>query len=998
MGVIGLISLSTSSYAQQQLHFSQLTNSFTNCIHKDSDGFIWVGTQDGILRYADFDFDVYRYQSDNPYSLPNNYVQDIVEDRNHDLWIGTFGGDLIQWDRTMERFYSYSLGTDAESIHSLELYNDSLLLVGSEEGLIRFNINSHTPIGLVAGEDPNDNFINDIYVSSEDEILLGTNGGLLSLSLSADAISPLLKRDNLIVYCVDGQAHRIYIGTNQGLYIYNRRKGTFENQLAEESVSTILLTDTNEWYLGTNAGIAHYVEGEGYRWYAVNTDSQVGLQSDLIHDFSNIDKEIIWVGTRKGVHQFTIDPPHFKTLQKEYQLSTCSSTTLGMTEDKNRDIWICSRDGLMHFTVTSDLSNWASYCHKPSNTPGMQDGYTINITSDKEDNLWLAYRNNGFSKISEEGGEWVWTNYPKATQQLSGDGVNQVFQDMEGRYWLASRGKGLIKFNPEDQLLTFYNEEYGLSHPYIFRINQHTPGYLWISTANGGLCRFDIDQESFDCKGLDHKRPESLSANMVLSTNIHSDDRLLVCTTEGLNILQPDGNFKKYTTYDGLPNNVIYAALEDDNGAIWLSTNEGISKINLTDEVAHFTNFNKTHGLASFEFNQHSFLEHSSGLFLFGGVEGVTVFDPLDIESHNVKPSLALTDFQLFNHSVPIGSDRSSGFFLDRSINKTEAIHLDYDENFIGFEYAALGIINAENTKYQYMLEGLESEWVDANQRSYAPYPKVPSGDYTFKVRLVDLNNNVVAAEKAVAIHIATPPWQTWWACMIYLDLFITSLFLITRVQKARTLAIARARENERDVFRKKLARDFHDEAGNKITRISLMTDTLTRKSKNVELIKSLNKLQDNIQDLRLGMTDFIWVLDPGKDSLSEALHRFMDFANETFEYSDIQFKMDPISPELKDIDMPSNVRRHFILIMKEATTNIMKHSDASIVVFNYRHDGKYWRFTIHDNGKGFDQEELKRINGLTNMTTRANKINGHLDIESTPGEGSKITLRVQLS
>lgn len=996
--IVALVTLCfvNNLYCQKQIHFSQLTQSFTNCVLKDSDGFIWVGTQDGLLRYDNFSFKVYRYDAQNPYSLPNNYIKSIIEDKYNNLWLGTFGSGLVMWDRSLERFTSYQLQTSAESIHSLELLDDTRLLIGSENGLLEFNIDTKEIIKIPSGLDDEADFINDIYVTEDKDILLGTNAGLLQYATKSKKIEKLINESNLIVYSIEGKNHRIYVGTNKGLYIYNKRKSTFENQLKNEIVSSILLLDNEEWYLGTNSGIAYYnIESNNYTWFTKEDDQQ-GLKSNLIHVLYDLDGEMIWAGTRKGVHQFSIKPPDFKSLQNIYKNTACSPTTLGMAEDKNNDIWICSRDGLMQLATDQAIDKWVGTCHRTDNTPGMLDSYTINITEDNNNDLWLAYRTNGFSKITENNGKWVWKNFPKAIQQLGGDGVNQVFQDFGGKYWIASRGKGLIHLDPATEKLTFYTDREGLSHPYVFRIYQTKPGFLWISTANGGLCEFDIAASSFDCDQYNPKNPAGLSANMVLSTHIHSDDKLLICTTEGLNLREQNGNYTKINTLDGLPNNVIYAALEDDNGKIWISTNEGISKLDLSQEKTLVTNYNLSHGLASFEFNQHSFLEHSSGLYLFGGVEGVTVFDPIKVESDKILPKIAFTDFQLFNKSVPI-SNNDEEFSLPISINKIKEINLDYDQNSVALEYAALSITNSENVAYQYKLDGIDPDWIEAGDRNYAPYPNLPHGDYTFHVRLTDLNKNVISPLKSVKINIATPPWKTWWAYLIYTILFFSLLYLITRIQKSRTLAIAKARENERDVFRKKMARDFHDEAGNKITRISLITDTIARKSKNSDLEKTLHKLQDNIQDLRLGMTDFIWVLDPGKDSLSETLRRFMEFTNDTFEYSDINFKMDPVEPHLSEVVMPSNIRRHFLLIMKEAITNIIKHAHPTRVKFTYSNKGPTWTFNILDNGKGFDISELSRINGLNNMKSRAKKIDGTLDIESEVGTGSTISLSVNL-
>ncbi|NNE25663.1 MAG: hypothetical protein HKN09_02360, partial [Saprospiraceae bacterium] len=647
--LLGILFCLHMSYAQERIFFDQLTESFTNCILKDSDGFIWIGTQDGLLRYDHSNFKSYRYEADNPFSLPNNWIWSLLEDQDEKIWIGTFGGGLAMWDKEKERFYHYGEQEEAASIHALQLFQDSILLLGTEQGLFSFNILSRQYIDSSACVQDESCFINTIYITDEDDQYIGTNDGLFIKKNEEATFSRLpLIDENLIVSDIKGVAHIVYIGTNNGLYIYNKRKGTIEHQLSSSSVESILLINNDEWYVGTSDGLGHFINDSGYLWYKNQKGQENSLKSNFIHVLYEIEDEIIWAGTRKGIHQFSIRPPDFFTLNNLYNQSACSNTVLGMTEDQFGDIWICSRNGLMHVSVDETIQNWTGECHTPSNTPGMNNAYTINITNDQEGNLWLAYRQNGFSKLTHRNGKWQWSNFPRAEQILEGDGVNQVFQDKVGNFWLASRGKGLIKFDPVKQEMIFWGTEEGLSHPYIFRIYEGENGLLWLSTANGGLSRFDPQSEKFTNYNLNRNDPSGISASMVLATNEYSDQRLLVATTSGLDILDDAGKFQHINTFDGLPNNVIYGALEDDNGNVWVSTNEGISKIDLRSDKVKTTNYSRAQGLASTEFNQHSYLEHSSGLFLFGGVEGVTVFDPLKVESRSINPRIVFTDFQLF--------------------------------------------------------------------------------------------------------------------------------------------------------------------------------------------------------------------------------------------------------------------------------------------------------------------------------------------------------------
>ncbi len=984
--------------AQDRIFFEQLTESFTTCILRDSDGFVWVGTQDGLLRYDNSTFKSYRYNPTDPYSLPNNYIWALLEDQDEKIWIGTFGGGLAMWDKEMERFYQYDQIPEAASIHSMELYQDSILLVGTEQGVFSFDINERKYLDIPNCISDEACFINSIYITEEDDQYIATNDGVYIRKKNSEELTPLyLSEEAPIVNAIEGLAHNVYIGTSQGLYIYNKRKSTLRHELSDYSIVTILLIDNDEWYVGTNKGLGHYQTDIGYRW-DISSDQENTLKSDFIHALYEVDEDIVWAGTRKGVHQFSIRPPDFQTLDPLYAQYACTSTALGMTEDQQGDIWICSREGLMHIYTDGEVNEWTAECHLPSNTPGMNDAYGINITTDRSGDLWIAYRKNGFSRISYEDGTWRWHDYPLANKALQGDGVNQVYQDKAGRYWLASRGKGLMLFHPDSQDIKIYDTDDGLSHPYIFRIYEGDEGTLWLSTANGGLSHFDPDTETFTNRTLNRNNPSGISANMVLSTNTYSDDRLLVSTVSGLDILDSEGQFQHINTFDGLPNNVIYAALEDDNGNIWVSTNEGISKIDIRSSDINTTNYGRAHGLATYEYNQHSFLEHSSGLFLFGGAEGVTVFDPLKVESREVNPHIVWTDFQLFNQSVRVSDQpEDEEYYLEKSINETERIELNYDQNSIAFEFAALGINNTSSYRYFYMMDGLEKEWTNAGDRNFAPYPKMAPGNYTFKVQLVDQNEDFIGDERSVDIHICRPPWRTWWAYCLYGLFAFISVYGIIQFQTHRTRQIAEARENERSIFRKKMSRDFHDEAGNKITMISLLTDHASRKSTEDEIVKVMHQLQDNVQDLRSGMQDFIWVLDPAHDTLFDVLLRLRDFALDSFEYADTDFTMEAVSTDLKEIEMPGNVRRHFILIFKEAITNIIKYAEAGLVTFKYnRSDDGSMAFVLRDDGQGFDMEDLQRVNGINNMRTRAEKIGATLEVGSLKGQGTTVTLIIQ--
>jgi signal transduction histidine kinase/streptogramin lyase len=668
-----------------------------------------------------------------------------------------------------------------------------------------------------------------------------------------------------------------------------------------------------------------------------------------------------------------------------------------MAEDHKGNIWVCSRGGLMRITVVDAIDKWKLKCFLPTTSPGMESAYTINITCDDNDDLWVAYRYNGFARGRVLGDQITWQTYPRTTALFGGEGVNQVYQDTDGAYWIATRGFGLMQFFPESDSVKVFGADQGLSHPYIFRIYEDRQGRMWIATANGGLCQFDRQTEKFACYVNDRSNPNSLSSNMVLAVSEDSKGKLWVCTVDGLNIMEETpGSFSVLTTMDGLPNDVIYAAIEDPEGMTWLSTNEGIVRMQYPQRANSLDVFDVRDGIPGEEFNQHAFLTHSSGVFLFGSIEGITVWNPGNIRASAYFPHVVLTDFLLFNESVPIsrrGTKRP--FTLNANVNDIDRIELRYDQNSIAFKFAALGYAHTKIGTYLYQMEGVDLDWIRSGDRRFASYPALGPGTYTFRVNVCNRDGDCNIAYKSLMIEILPPPWKTWWAYLIYIVLMLSALFGLLWIQAERSRAIEKARAAERDMFRKKMARDFHDEAGNKITLLSLLTDRARKRSENNPEVKDLLiDLQDQIQELRAGMRDFIWIMDPSRDTLFDTVVRFRDFAEKVCEQAEVSFDEKGRTETLRDIIMPGNVRRHFLLIFKEGLNNTLKYAEAHQITFSVRRkDSQVWVFMLEDDGNGFDLKQSSDGHGLGNMKARALQIGAVLDITSDIGIGTRVQL-----
>jgi signal transduction histidine kinase len=332
----------------------------------------------------------------------------------------------------------------------------------------------------------------------------------------------------------------------------------------------------------------------------------------------------------------------------------------------------------------------------------------------------------------------------------------------------------------------------------------------------------------------------------------------------------------------------------------------------------------------------------------------------------------------------------------------TESIELSYNQNVMTFEFSALNYILPEKNQYSYIMEGFDCGWINAGSARSVTYTNLDPGKYTFRVR--GSNNDGLWNHEGtlIKLYISPPPWQSWYAYLAYVGLFFAGIFLFVRYRiKSATreletqTRIERAKLEEREEVRKKSSADFHDEAGNKLTKINLFTELAKSEAENNPLLKEyLAKIEENTKELSSGMRDFIWVLDPAKDSLYDTINRLKDFGNSMFDYTEIRFQVSGLTPGMKNIILPMEVRRALMLIFKEAMNNCLKYSEANCVEMNVSAENKFLKLSFKDDGKGFNMEEESIGYGLNNMRERAGKINCSIEISSEVNKGTIITLK----
>lgn len=1026
----------TPSITFQQISTAEgLSQSVVNCLLKDMEGGVWAGTQDGLNRYDGQTFVSYVNDPEEAGSLSNNYILELYQEEEGAIWVGTNGGGLCRYRAAVDRFETYLLevedteGVGQNVVRAIIATRSGTLLVGTDAGLFELDPEDGCSRNI-GGVGAAVEFKKSVYAFqrlSPDWILLGSIGTLLLYNESSKRLiaAKLNKPIEGGFHCFGKAVGTEYLwaGTGKGLLQLNWQKDTdsiiihqqytaqtpMPSPISSNYISALLPDKSQGLWIATNQGLNFLDQQKttpAFQHFLPDPQGEHSLSHHLLFDLLEVEDGIIWAASQSGVNQFLVKPPLFNGLDlSQLSLQNCGSSVHGMAQEAKGALLACTENGLLHIAPDFNSTSPSIRClDNPSILEGLSDRFLVSISPGRGDHFWLAMRRGGYARLSPQGNTYQLEAYKLPAGAYENVGTNDFVETANGDLWIASSGLGLWKWKQQENTFTSFTKQVGdstsLSGNYLFYLLDDPSGFLWIASADGGLCKMDKKMETFTCFTHEEQSPQSISSNMVLSVFIDQRKRVWACTANGLNLLTPEGGFIRFSKKEGLPNNVIYGMLEDANHQLWVSTDQGIARINYEAGRFEVKSYSQNHGLLRQEFNQHAFLKLQDGQLAFGAQGGINYFAPAAVVDYAVVPKVVFTDFKLFNETVPIQSaEAGNTFSLSKHINHTTAIDLSHEQNFIAFEFTGINFERAEANQYAYQLEGLDEDWVYVGNRKYAGYSGLAPGEYTFRVKVANHDGLWTETPRSIAVRVATPPWKTWWAYAIYLFVLFSIVYTIFQYRLYHIRKIEETKQRERILFRKRSAQDFHDEAGNQITKISLMAAIAKRKTQgDAELRELLSQIGDHIQTLRSGMRDFIWVLDPDKDNLYETLLRLKESANDMFEYAAIRFSTTGIEEQLQSRSLSGNQRRNILLIFKETINNCLKYSQAKQAHFTVRQEAQQLVLEFWDDGIGFDPKTQSKGYGLQNMQTRSEKINAHLSIDTTINVGTAVRLTLDIT
>jgi ligand-binding sensor domain-containing protein/signal transduction histidine kinase len=958
------------------------------------------------------------FAQDNSYSirnykaidgLPQSQVNIMLEDKNGYLWIGTHGGGLARFDGRQFKVYTTLDGLASNIITYLKLDSKQNLWIIHPRGMSKFDGVSFKNF-IPPGSPVNARRIRRAF-ELQDTLFFISSPGYLG-KIYRDSVyywAKPLKPDALVGYC--------HLMPDKSVLLYNN-DSTFHVKSVSGDFSF-----SHKGKFDRLFGVFNY---EGKVWLTTDRGRfTIDLaKRDFVPATMPIKNHIVYLDTINDVfwtrysntlmkERLTPDGVQVDTVLKDVEINQ-------VLVDSEGNTWFATHGMGLYKYFIQDFDR-----------KGPQDvNVVMALHRDSEGAIWIGSSSKGLWRL--KGGKY------KSYFDRKEPYRNEVMCLAEGpdqTLWIGT-SYGLGKYDRRSDSFGWFTRADGLSSSAIVNIEFDERGGMYIGTFNGGVNYYDGKSfkhitmsnglssnnvtaayystlykklflgNEFGITAINDGQVEPISIPEIDNASVISmhgfrDSLLLIGSGgAGVAVYNPATRAKKMlTTHHGLPSDFIYFVAADPQGTLWIGTEKGITRVNLNEKLEMVENlhYDYDNGLAGVETNQNAFYL-ADDLKLFGLIDGFYEFN--ELKRHGRKSfDLHLTSIDLFYGEYPIRqfSDSVFGFFK-LPVNPV----LPPEVNHITFHYNRVDKRYPKSVKFRYQLEHFDQTWSQPSSNNEVTYSNLPPGSYTFRVMATDNQGSWSPASVAYPFVVRTPFYKT---ASFMVGLFIllagaVTLVLYVRVKNRvnKLVMMERIRVREQETLRKEIARDFHDEMGNQLTRIINYVSLLKLNGlvKNGNQIDLYTKVEDSAKYLYTGTRDFIWSIDPGNDELSKLFLHIRDFGEKLFEEKNISFRA---YNEVKEkCKLPYGFSREANLIFKEVMTNAFKYAGAQNVSLTLTRVDDSFEMSFEDDGVGFYTGDIEKSNGLKNIRERSDRIKSLLRIHSVRNKGTRIALNFKLN
>ena len=1013
-----------------------LSSSNITVIYQDSKGYMWIGTDDGLNKYNGYNVSVYNYEIDNEESLSSTHITAILEDEEENMWIGTEEG-LNILNKDTGKVTRVPAGIDNEKgitdSNVTVIFKDSKdnIWIGTEHGLNMYNKDNKTfkkyIFDLENGTKTCNNHITDIKEDIKGYLLVGNKCGINIVNLENYAIVDNEKpcKERKYIYSMEeDNKNNIWMATDEGIYKYNmvnQEVEPFNIEIDEDLNSKIekIFFDSNNnlWFSSSNGAIKYNQDNKSFVVYKNEPLYECSLSSNHINTFYEDKNNNIWIGTLNGLNILN-SCKQFTTILNYREDDKYRNITEIIHMD-NGEIWIGTLyNGIFKYNKEELLLEQIYY----NNDKEMLNTNSINAMTKGPDNLLIVATKGGIILINEEDETFKRLNKENISRVCNEEVLDVYYSN--DILWIGSIN-GLYSYNMKSEefidytnILKSVNSEItGIRC--IFSENENSD-VLWLGGNNkGGLIKYNKKTNEIKSFSHDINNNNSITYNSINSIVMDKDKNIWVGTDFGLNKLNIETeSFEGFTTKDGLGSNVIKSmAIDKINNLLWLTTNEGISSFSLEDNS--FRNYSSIDGISGNEFSKDSVVIIDNYI-LFGGSIGITYFDTKDIKECNIENIDVVIDYFKSNDIISYNEDNITLSYK----------YMTFDVRYFTTDYVERGKIT-----YEYMLEGVDEDWVYNDKYNNARYISLKPGEYVFKVRAK--KNGNVSDITALNITIERPFWSTPMAYVIYFTVIVLVVyFLLNYVKILNNLVMQRTNElNSQLNENKKLYNKLIKEEKFKNTFfVNLSHELRTPLNVIISTVQLMNVISDKNEEKK--MKRYIKIIRKSSESLLRTINDIIDSSKiETGHYNiskkteDIVYIVEEaalnmneyikangleliIDPEIEEKEVYCDaieIERIVVNLLSNAVKFTPKGGKITVLIID---KGEKVEIIVEDTGTGISKEDQEFIFnrfeqgqnrkftnisssgiGLTLVKYLVELHNGEIRLESELGKGSRFTI-----
>ena len=1007
--------------------FDRLDIAIPNCVLQDKNGFIWIGSQEGLIRYDGNELKKYQNIPFDSTSISGDWVTAIVENHDSNLWVATLNG-LNYFNQRTEQFTLIKVvdkndsSLTSKSMNKMILNDDGSMWIATIDCGIFFmsldenrkpEFDHYTLTDGIKFKDSNKKLeVWDLYKDNKNCLWIGAiNGGLIKLDINNGEVTQFINDPNdstsishntVRLICPDKYGNlwigtsSEFIGSGGGLNMLNPRTGKFThfrhnpsdpNSLPSDWVYPIFIDSKDIFWINFFDGdlisipLSELLSKEKIDFTKCQRYELSGEIQTLYEDrLGNI-----WIAPISwGLYKYDLNQNPFYWYRRiEGSSNAMSATgTQCLYIDHLNNIWFGHGTSVID-KYNPSTGNYKNYNLQSLDPSAVKEIRVMSLCEDKKGYLWIATFNNGLYKmnIENESFQKIYSP-PVEPYRIENASIWYMILSRTGMLWFGPVDKDLILFDTETYHSKIIELDPGSNNGVrVSTMFEDRDGILWIGTYNNGLYKIQLVNNEVEITNhyLHNQRNQnSLSYDNIcdiIKPSVIDTNALWIGTACGINRLDIKTNsFTHFFERDGIPDNYVLQVLEDNQGNIWMAGKIGIGVYDI--RTKKWKSFGLGDGLPFETFGglRYNNLKGPDGQLYLSGGRGTIGFYPEQIKDNLFIPPIRITDFKIFNKSVK----------LDTSVVFKKVINLTHNQNAFSFEFAALNYTNPEKNQYKYKMEGFNDDWIYTGNEHTASFTNLDPGEYIFRVK--GSNNHGIWNEEGtfITIIISPPWWATWWFRIIVILALIGIVYSIYRYRVNKILEMER--------LRIQIASDLHDDIGSALTRIAVHSEIIQTTTEKEKVSSASKRIGNMSREIITTLSDVVWSIDSRNDTVGDLIDRMRDFIDTVFSAGSIHTDFQTKGLHF-DQKVEQALRQNIYLIFKEAVNNAAKHSGADeIKISMINGDGKF-KMEIADNGTGINEgEKQKGHHGIENMKLRAERINGELIINNLE-KGTSVTL-----